>query len=101
MKKYAVIVGGGRGSRIGQAEPKQFLLLQKRPIIWHTVKKFLEAFDDIEIIVVLPADWLEKAKSMLSDLNSAAKMKFCIGGQTRFDSVVAGLQFINEESIVF
>jgi 2-C-methyl-D-erythritol 4-phosphate cytidylyltransferase len=101
MKKYAVIVGGGRGSRMGHDEPKQFLLLQRKPIIWHTVKRFIEAYADIEIIVVLPADWLEKGQSMLMDLNSATIIRCCEGGQTRFDSVRAGLQFVKEESIVF
>jgi 2-C-methyl-D-erythritol 4-phosphate cytidylyltransferase len=101
MKKYAVIVGGGRGSRMGHAEPKQFLLLQQKPVFWHTVKKFMDAFDDIEIIVVLPADWIEKGKHLLNDLNSNGEIKFCTGGETRFHSVRAGLQFIKEDSIVF
>lgn len=86
---------------MGQAEPKQFLLLQQKPVIWHTVKKFIEAFDDIEIIVVLPADWIEKGRALLKDLNSVGIMKFCTGGETRFHSVRAGLQFITEDSIVF
>jgi 2-C-methyl-D-erythritol 4-phosphate cytidylyltransferase len=86
---------------MGQAEPKQFLLLHKKSVIWHTVKKFIEAYDDIEIIIVLPADWIEKGKALLKDLKSATELKFCGGGETRFHSVRAGLQFVKEDSIVF
>ena len=101
MKKYAVIVGGGQGSRIGQVEPKQFILLQNKPIIWHTVKRFSEAYSDFEIIVVLPEDWLEKGRTMLSGLDLIRPIKFCSGGKSRFHSVQRGLEFIKEQSIVF
>ena len=101
MKKYAVIVGGGLGSRMGQTTPKQFLLLDKKPIIWQTVQRFVEAYRDTEIIVVLPEDWLDAGRDILSEFNGSVIMKFCAGGETRFHSVQRGLKFVKEESIVF
>ena len=58
MKKIAVITAGGSGSRMGSVLPKQFLLLNERPILWHTIKAFLSAFSDIQLILVLPADYM-------------------------------------------
>ena len=54
MKKYAIIVAGGTGSRMGSALPKQFLLLADKPVLYYTIKTFLEAFEDLEIVLVLP-----------------------------------------------
>jgi 2-C-methyl-D-erythritol 4-phosphate cytidylyltransferase len=55
ISKYAVIVAGGTGLRMGADKPKQFLLLQGKPILWHTLQQFLKAFEDLKIILVLPA----------------------------------------------
>ncbi len=54
MKKIAVIVAGGKGTRMNSELPKQFLLLKNKPILYYTIKAFLDAYDDIEIILVLP-----------------------------------------------
>ena len=52
MKKYAIIVAGGTGRRMGSAIPKQFLLLHDKPVLFYTLKAFLEAYDDLQIILV-------------------------------------------------
>ena len=52
MKKFAVIVGGGKGIRLGSEIPKQFLLLNGKPVLFHTIEKFVGIAD--EIILVLP-----------------------------------------------
>ncbi|HYD21669.1 MAG TPA: NTP transferase domain-containing protein, partial [Flavipsychrobacter sp.] len=54
MKKYAVLVAGGKGLRMGSALPKQFLPLQEKPILYHTIKAFIDAFPDIHLVLVLP-----------------------------------------------
>ena len=54
MKKYAVIVAGGAGARMGYTMPKQFLMLNGKPVLWYAVDAFLRAYDDLEIILVLP-----------------------------------------------
>ena len=50
MHKYAIIVAGGAGSRMGGDIPKQFQLLNSRPLIWYTLKAFTNAYDDVQII---------------------------------------------------
>ena len=45
IDKYAIIVAGGSGSRMGSKIPKQFLNLGKKPILMHTLHLFAEAVE--------------------------------------------------------
>lgn len=101
MKKYAVIVAGGSGTRMGNAIPKQFLLLKGRPLLWYTIDSFLRAFHDIQIILVLPKDHFAKGEKIALQFDAENKIVIVAGGNTRFDSVKAGLQMVKEESVVF
>lgn len=98
MKKYAIIAAGGSGQRMGAAVPKQFLELKGKPVLWYSVKAFVDAFDDISIIVVAPADHLVKAKEACAEFSN---VRFVAGGETRFHSVKNGLDGVTEASIVF
>ena len=101
MKKYAVIVAGGSGQRMGSATPKQFLLLQQKSLLWYTIHSFLTAYDDLHIILVLPKNNSEEGKKLIKDLDAEAKIAITEGGDTRFHSVQNGLQLITEPSVVF
>ncbi len=101
MKKYAVIVAGGMGARMASAVPKQFLLLHHQPVLWHTLRAFIAAFEDIELIVVLPEEHLEKGKEIAASLHTRQHIIFTKGGATRFHSVQNGLQHITRPGIVF
>ena len=70
MKKYAVIVAGGTGTRMGSAIPKQFMLLNGKPVLLHTIETFLSAYPDLQIILVLPAAFEEQGRQLI--LQSAA-----------------------------
>ena len=54
MKRYAIIVAGGRGQRMKSNVPKQFLELNQKPVLMHTIEKFYSASSSIHIVVVLP-----------------------------------------------
>jgi 2-C-methyl-D-erythritol 4-phosphate cytidylyltransferase len=101
MKKYAVIVAGGSGQRMGTAIPKQFLLLQGKPLLWYTMQTFLHAFEDLEIILVLPADSLTEGEQLAKDLDALTRIRVTAGGNTRFHSVQNGLALVSCPSIVF
>lgn len=102
MKKYAVIVAGGSGQRMGTAIPKQFLPLHGKPLLWHTLNSFLKAFDDLEIILVLPSTYLSEGEMLRQMFPGAAdRITVTTGGETRFHSVQNGLQLVTEQSIVF
>ena len=101
MKKFAVIVAGGSGLRMGAASPKQFLLLKGKPLLRHTIDAFLDAYHDMQVIVVLPEAYLEFGNSIIADIVDKARVKTTSGGSTRFHSVQNGLKLINETSIIF
>ena len=101
MKPTAVIVAGGAGSRMGAEVPKQFLTLNDRPLLVHTIEAFAHAFDDMDIIVVLPAAFIEHGSDLIAQFLPGVQVFFTEGGETRFHSVKKGLSFVREPSVVF
>jgi 2-C-methyl-D-erythritol 4-phosphate cytidylyltransferase len=101
MHKYAVIVAGGSGSRMGSATPKQFLMLNDKPLLYYTVKTFLEAFDDLQIILVLPEQYTDLGREIIDAYFDYSRIQITAGGETRFHSVKNGLQLVRQDSIVF
>ena len=65
MNKYAVIVAGGSGSRMGGTLPKQFLLLKDKPVLYYTIITFLESYPDIQVILVLPVDYTDMKQEII------------------------------------
>jgi 2-C-methyl-D-erythritol 4-phosphate cytidylyltransferase len=101
MKMYAVIVAGGSGSRMGGNLPKQFMLLKDRPVLYYTLKTFLEAYTDLQIILVLPVDYADLGQEIIDAYFDKDRIRIIEGGETRFQSVKNGLSLIEEESIIF
>ncbi len=101
MKKFAVIVAGGNGSRMKAAAPKQFLLLNGKPVLFYSIDTFLKAYPDCSIIVVLPEDHIATGKKIIDHHFHNSKIQITAGGQTRFHSVQKVLKLVNEEAIVF
>ena len=101
IKKFAVLVAGGKGMRMGSALPKQFLPLMGKPVLTHALIAFLNAVPDIEIILVLPADQLSYAQIVLSALPDPVDITIVSGGETRFHSVQNGLNAISGDGVVF
>lgn len=101
MDKYAVIVAGGKGLRMGNAIPKQFLPLAGKPILYHTIKAFIDAFEDIKLVLVLPQEQLSYAQMVLQAFEERIDIEIVTGGATRYHSVQNGLESVEEDSIVF
>jgi len=102
MKKFAVIVAGGSGLRMGTETPKQFLLLKDKSVLWHSVNSFLKVYEDLKVIIVLPIEHIAKGEKLQQDfVNGKDKIVLTIGGATRFDSVKNGLALVEKDSIVF
>jgi 2-C-methyl-D-erythritol 4-phosphate cytidylyltransferase len=101
MKKYAVIVAGGTGMRMGAEMPKQFLPLRGQPVLWHTLTAFLQAYSDLEIILVLPEAHIQTGQDILRSTQDPERIWMAVGGATRFESVKNGLAHIHQHSIVF
>ena len=101
MQKYAIIVAGGTGTRMGSNTPKQFLLLNDKPILYYTLKVFLDAYEDIEIILVLPEEYTELGREIIDAYFDYSRIQITSGGETRFHSVKNGLALADKESIIF
>lgn len=99
MKRYALIVAGGSGTRMGATVPKQFLNLKGKPILMHTLHAFASARVD-EIILVLPEAFLENWHSLCRSHQFIIPHKTVIGGNTRFASVQAGLRLVEDQALV-
>ena len=101
MIKYAVIVAGGSGSRMGSELPKQFLLIHDKPILWYTLHTFLKSYKDIRVILVLPADYYDAGRAICDEIVSIYPIQTIVGGSTRFHSVQSGLTLIKEQAVIF
>jgi 2-C-methyl-D-erythritol 4-phosphate cytidylyltransferase len=101
MKKTAIIVAGGTGQRMGTTLPKQFLAIEGKSILLHTIGQFVTAYTDINFIIVLPADYIQDGKALITSSGLSQSFQFVAGGDTRFQSVKNGLAQVDPESIVF
>lgn len=102
---YLIIVAGGSGSRMGGALPKQFIEIKNKPILLHTIERFITYSADIQVILVLPKDqfdyWYGLAERFHSLLQSFSRSLIITeGGATRFQSVRNGLCCIEGDGLV-
>jgi 2-C-methyl-D-erythritol 4-phosphate cytidylyltransferase len=100
MKKYAVIVAGGSGARMGTPVPKQFLLLSGRPVLWYSLNSFLSAYDDLFVILVVVRGYRKEAEAVVASVPDSGRVQIVEGGVTRTHSVQNGLQRIDGDSVV-
>ena len=95
MKLYALIVAGGSGRRMGTDIPKQFLEIAGKPILMHTIERFYDFDESIEIITVLPENQLLFWSELKEKYSFSIQHKIVRGGETRFFSVKNGLEFVD------
>ena len=97
MKKNALIVAGGNGSRMNSDIHKQFLMLKNKPILMYSFEKFVQ-FDNI--ILDLPEGQTDYWQKLCLNYNFNINHDVVTGGKNRFQSVKKGLSYIGENSIV-
>jgi 2-C-methyl-D-erythritol 4-phosphate cytidylyltransferase len=100
VKYYAIIVAGGSGSRMQSEIPKQFLLINGRPVLMHTIEAFFSSSFIPEIIVVLSTDFQSHWKKLCIEHNFIIPHQIVNGGEQRFQSVKNGLKSIKSPAIV-
>jgi 2-C-methyl-D-erythritol 4-phosphate cytidylyltransferase len=97
-KNYALIVAGGSGTRMQSAVPKQFLMLNGKPVLMHTIEAFHRSSVQPQIIIVLHPDFHAYWKELCTAHNFSISHKLVNGGETRFHSVKNGLLVIRDDS---
>jgi 2-C-methyl-D-erythritol 4-phosphate cytidylyltransferase len=100
IKKYAIIVAGGSGTRMNSAIPKQFLVLNGLPVLIHTLNLFNHSNAKPQLILVLNSDYHEYWKELCKKFDFKIPHKLVKGGDNRFQSVKNGLEIINDEEAV-
>ena len=96
MKRYIIVVAGGKGTRMGGDIPKQFQLLAGKPLLMVTLEH-LHALDSaLQIILVLPQEHIELWKSLCKEYAFEVPMMLATGGTTRFHSVQNGLALVDD-----
>jgi len=90
--RYAVVVAGGSGLRMGADRPKQFLLLRGEPVLLHTLRRFADPTLGVaELVLVLPADQVQYWQELAAQYSGVPAHRVVVGGATRWASVKAGL----------
>ena len=100
MKRYVIIVAGGKGLRMGGDIPKQFVEIKGLPVLMHTINRFHSFDSSIDIIVALPVDQQDYWKELCSKYKFEIPHTIVDGGDTRFHSVKNGLDQVSGEGVV-
>jgi 2-C-methyl-D-erythritol 4-phosphate cytidylyltransferase len=98
--EYALIVAGGKGTRIKSKLPKQFLPLNGKPVLLHTLEAFFRYSDMIRVVLVIPADTFSDWEQISRTHNFKKSIVLQEGGSSRFQSVKNGLEKIHGEGLV-
>lgn len=100
MEKIVLIVAGGSGVRMNSAIPKQFLELNGKPVLMHTIETFFQYHPGIKIRLVLPESQFEYWSQLCEKNNFTIKYQLIAGGENRFNSVKNGLRGIPDNILV-
>lgn len=87
MKLSVIITAGGMGKRMGEVLPKQFLLLHDKPILMHTIQRFFDYNPDFEILISLPAAYIEYWKNVCAEYSFTIQHSVVVGGEERYHSI--------------
>ena len=98
-KNIAIVLAGGKGSRMNSDIPKQYMMVKEKPILYYSLKTFEDSFVD-EIILVVGTGDIEYCKVNIVDKYNFMKISTIVeGGEERYNSVYNGLQAIGDNVI--
>jgi 2-C-methyl-D-erythritol 4-phosphate cytidylyltransferase len=101
MQTHAIIVSAGKGVRMNRSTPKQYLLLQGRPVLCHTIMAFSKCPDVDKIVLVVPEKDIQYCREhLLSGLGINKPVKVLAGGERRQDSVFNGILSIDDRDAI-
>jgi 2-C-methyl-D-erythritol 4-phosphate cytidylyltransferase len=113
-KIYALLVAGGKGTRMGNTEkPKQFLELAGKPVLIHTAERFAQFAEFEEILILTPEAWIGYTEELLEKYlpgscavnaqpgtaavtGRSPRIRVLAGGATRNETVMNGVRYIEE-----
>lgn len=101
IKTSAILLAAGSGKRMGGSVKKQFMLLKDKPLLYYPMKVFEESFIDEIVVVCSPDDEDFIRDEIISKYGFTKVVKMVPGGKERYDSVLCGLNAIDECDYVF
>lgn len=101
MKTTAIVLAGGRGKRMNSAVPKQFLMIQDKPVLYYSLKAFEDSFIDSIILVASEDDKEYCQKEIVEKYRFRKIDKIVSGGKERYHSVLNGIKAAGECDYIF
>ena len=95
-----IIVAGGKGERMQTSVPKQFIEINNKPVLMHTIGVFLDYNSKISVIVVLPETQIENWHALCKKHAFTVPHRVVNGGETRFHSVKNGLKHAGPDGLI-
>lgn len=96
----AIILSGGKGRRMDNIVPKQYLLLAGKPIIMHSLERIDNIVEINEIIIVCEKEYEDAVKLMVRQYNIKTPIIFANAGNTRQESVYSGLDKVSNDMVI-
>lgn len=94
---YVILLAGGVGKRMGSSIPKQFIVVDGKPIIVYAIENFQRNDQIGKIVVVCVREWIDYVKELVKEY-SLTKVKWVIeGGCTGHDSIKNGVFFLKDK----
>lgn len=100
MKVSAVLLSGGKGSRMQESIPKQYLLLAGKPMIVHSLERLDKINEVEEIIIVCDVSYIDTIAKMIKEFNITKPINFVKGGDTRQESVYNGIKIAKSDIVL-
>ncbi len=101
MSELSVIIpAAGSGARMGSEIPKPFIKVGKKSILEHTISRFLEVPDVVQIVIATSKNYISEIESMVAGLSGRVAFKVVEGGRERQYSIYNALQYISEVAML-
>lgn len=97
MKNYVILLAGGIGKRMGTDVPKQFLTVNDKPIIVHTLERFQKNPLIEKIVVVCVKEWQNHVMNLVNEYDLTKVAWITEGGSTGHDSIRNGVFFLKDK----
>lgn len=95
----AAMLAGGVGSRLKQGKPKQFVNINNKPILVHSVETFLNVDELDKIIVSSPKECIDKTKNLMEEyFPQNDRIVVIEGGKTRNDTILNSIYYMKDQN---
>lgn len=95
-----IITAGGIGKRMGVKLPKQFMLINERPLLMYTIEQFYDFDSKVQIILTLPQEWQNYWENLIQENDFRIPHWIVDGGKERYHSVKNALQLCNGDYVM-